>query len=138
MNRQLRTFIPDDKLSLGEKIKSLRKYHDISREDLANRMGITYSYLAKLENGDKDNPSDEVIEKLGKELKINPEFFRIKENVIPQDFFKDLPKDILELLLSKEFLPYLTFTKQAISQGVTVEQYEAALEIIKRVTKDNK
>jgi transcriptional regulator with XRE-family HTH domain len=57
--------------AFGKRIRELRKGGGdghISLRDLAQRVGIDFTYLSKIENGKVPPPSNEVIEKLAREL----------------------------------------------------------------------
>jgi transcriptional regulator with XRE-family HTH domain len=57
--------------AFGKRIRELRKGRGdghISLRDLAQRVGIDFTYLSKIENGKVPPPSNEVIEKLAREL----------------------------------------------------------------------
>lgn len=49
---------------LAKNIKKLRKLHELSQEQLAQKSGITYSTLIKLESGANKNPTIETVQKL--------------------------------------------------------------------------
>ena len=49
---------------LSENIKKLRKKHDLSQEQLAQKAGITYSTLIKIESGLNKNPTLETLTKI--------------------------------------------------------------------------
>lgn len=49
---------------LSSNIKKLRKKHHLSQEQLANKAGITYSTLIKIESGTNKNPTLETLSKL--------------------------------------------------------------------------
>ena len=59
--------------NLGRAIKALRAEADLSRKDLAERAGISYSYLAEIENGSKP-PSTRTIVEIANadEIYLNP------------------------------------------------------------------
>lgn len=49
--------------SIGERIKQLRERSGLSQEELGNRMGVTKSYISKLENGKKKlNKYDRILQ----------------------------------------------------------------------------
>jgi transcriptional regulator with XRE-family HTH domain len=57
--------------AFGKRIRELRKGRGdghISLRDLAQRVGIDFTYLSKIENGKVSPPSNKVIEKLSREL----------------------------------------------------------------------
>ncbi len=49
---------------LAKNIKKLRKQHKLSQEQLAQKAGITYSTLIKLESGANKNPTIETVRRL--------------------------------------------------------------------------
>lgn len=50
------------------KIKEIRKKLGLSAYDLADKTGLSPSYISNLENGNKTNPSKEVMENISKGL----------------------------------------------------------------------
>ena len=62
-----------------EQIKSCREKKKMSLKDLADKSGISYIYLYKLENGEKNNPSLNTIEKISQALDIEITFLLIKK-----------------------------------------------------------
>lgn len=55
---------------LSSNIKKLRKQHNLSQEQLAQKAGITYSTLIKIESGNNKNPTLETLTKLASVFKI--------------------------------------------------------------------
>jgi transcriptional regulator with XRE-family HTH domain len=55
---------------LSENIKKLRKQHRLSQEQLAQKAGITYSTLIKIESGPNKNPTLETLTKITNVFKI--------------------------------------------------------------------
>lgn len=56
---------------LSKNIKKLRKQHKISQEILAQKAGITYSTLIKIESGANKNPTLETLNKIADVFKIS-------------------------------------------------------------------
>lgn len=50
-------------------LKGLRKKAGLTQKELAEKSGISYSYITKLENGFQTNPTYEILEALGEVLK---------------------------------------------------------------------
>lgn len=91
-------------LSLGEFLKKLRIDKGKTINDMQIETGISKSYLSKLENNTKDNPSLYTIGKLCK-------YFKVPIGVFFQNFsdYKTYPEDgiereISELLVNEEYL----------------------------------
>ena len=66
---------PGDIVNFGKKIRSIRMFHNLTQEELANRCELTKSYISQLEN-DKTSPSLETLESILEVLGTNfKEFF---------------------------------------------------------------
>jgi transcriptional regulator with XRE-family HTH domain len=55
----------------GARISTARKLEGLSIRALAERVGISYGYLAKLERGEKENPSLVVLRKIADALSMD-------------------------------------------------------------------
>lgn len=79
-SRQVRTFaFVDIKLKLGQRIKGLREQTNMSQKDLAYAADLDRSYIASIENGQR-NVSIVNIEKIAVALNITvKEFFNDAE-----------------------------------------------------------
>ena len=61
----------------GDFVREKRLYMKKSRSNLAKDVGVTESYIAKLENGVITNPTLVVLKGLSKALNVSPlEFFK--------------------------------------------------------------
>ena len=56
---------------LSSNIKKLRKQHNLSQEQLAQKAGITYSTLIKIESGNNKNPTLDTLTKLAGVFKVS-------------------------------------------------------------------
>lgn len=54
---------------LPEALRLLRVYHDLKRNELAERLGLSPSYISELEKGNR-TPSLDVIEKYAREFSV--------------------------------------------------------------------
>jgi transcriptional regulator with XRE-family HTH domain len=59
-----------EKPTLAEYLKEARERAGISQRQLANRVGIHHSYLARLESGEHDSPSAELLQNIADILEI--------------------------------------------------------------------
>ena len=48
---------------IGEALKQLRKFHDLTLSQTAEKLGVSVSYLSEIENGVKENISLDLLEK---------------------------------------------------------------------------
>ncbi len=68
-------------LSLGRKIKAMRRLKCVTQQELAQSIGISVSQLSGIERGRK-YPKSELILKIAETLKVSPyEFFMIPDNI---------------------------------------------------------
>lgn len=77
------------------RIKEIRESKHISQYMLAKKSKISRSYLIELENGNKDNPTLQVLSKIAKVLNVN-----IKELFYTIDDIEPLKKQ-LDLIVEK-------------------------------------
>ena len=59
--------------SFGKRIQELRRERRFTQRGLADRVGIDFTYLSKLENGRGEPPSEATVRRLATELEANPE-----------------------------------------------------------------
>ncbi len=55
---------------LGRMLKTRREEKGLTQVALAKRARVTQTYIAKLESGDKKNPSLEILQRLAKALGV--------------------------------------------------------------------
>ena len=55
-------------MEFPERLRSLRKEARLSQRHLAERVGVDFTYLSKIENGRVDPPSEAVLKSVSKEL----------------------------------------------------------------------
>lgn len=53
-------------MDVSETIKSLRQDAGLTQQELAEKSGVSYSYLTKLESGAQTNPTINVLESIKK------------------------------------------------------------------------
>jgi transcriptional regulator with XRE-family HTH domain len=73
-------------MQFGEKVRDLRKAKNLTQRDLADKVGVNFTYISKIENGKLDfgdYPSDDLIRKLAKALGANADELLILAEKIP-------------------------------------------------------
>lgn len=108
--------------NLGEYLKCIRKAKGLSLKEIQEKTEISSSYINRLENGSRINPSMETLIRLGKFYEIPPEtlikisgFNSNEEGCI--DSFKDLNLFISEaecIVFRKKIIPKDLFEKLII------------------------
>src|SRR5437867_2531049 len=75
-------------MRFGEKIKELRKAKNLGQRALAEQVGISFTYLSKIENEKLDfgdYPSEELIRKLANALNHDADELLLLAKKIPED-----------------------------------------------------
>jgi transcriptional regulator with XRE-family HTH domain len=57
--------------TLAEYLRAIREQAGISQRQLANRVGIHNSYLARLESGENDSPAAELLQRIADILEVS-------------------------------------------------------------------
>lgn len=85
-------------MNFGNLLREQRIKSNLTLEELANKTGISVSYLSRLENGIRVNPSIKIIQKIYKVLRVSNinSKINIPINIIDFDVM------IADRLLSKE------------------------------------
>lgn len=90
-------------MSLAKKLKILREKKGVSIKKMAPELGLSYTYLSKLENS-KAFPSYEVIEKIAKYFNYNSDELILAAGKIPKDIeaiLRDNPEKAILFLREK-------------------------------------
>lgn len=117
-------------MDIGSKLRSLRKLREMTVEELAQRSGVSRSYITNIENGRKTEVSTRILDGLASALGINPDYFRIQGAQLPTECLPDLDPEFIALLAKSESMPFLQLTKKALEHGVSAETVEAVVDAI--------
>ena len=74
-------------MKFGEKIRELRKTHNLTQKELGDLVGVTFAYLSKVENERLDfgdYPSEELIRKLSAALSADEDELMLLAQKIPE------------------------------------------------------
>lgn len=86
----------------GPRLRELRRQAGLSQRELAEKIGVNFSYLSKIESGAMPPPSEEVILKLAEALKTDKDELMILAGKIPPDIAQILKnRKALQLLRSE-------------------------------------
>lgn len=73
-------------MTFGQKIRELRKKHDLTQRELAGRVGINFTYLSKIENNKLQQvqfPRADTIKRLARELDADVDELLLLAQKIP-------------------------------------------------------
>jgi transcriptional regulator with XRE-family HTH domain len=74
--------------NFGQMLRTLRKEKRITQRQLAERVGIDFTYISKIESGTMDPPAEDKIIRMAEILGKDPDQFMIAAKKIPSDFHK--------------------------------------------------
>ena len=108
-------------MTFGQRIRQLRLGKRLSQRDLAERVGVDFTYLSKIENGKVAPPSDDVIHKLAQKLEANEEELLALAGKVSQN-------DLREIIAGDVRIGFLFRKLQ--SGGMNESQIKQILEIM--------
>ena len=77
-------------MAFGERVRELRKAQGMSQRELADRAGIDFTYLSKIENGRMEPPSEQVIRSVAEELYADADELIVLADKFPSDLAQEL------------------------------------------------
>ena len=77
--------------TIGQRIREIRKSRNLTQRELADRVGINFTYLSRVENDrldDEQTPREETIQRIAKALHTDPDELLLLARRIP-DAYRD-------------------------------------------------
>lgn len=77
--------------TIGQRIREIRKSRNLTQRELADRVGINFTYLSRVENDrldDEQTPREETIQRIAKALQTDPDELLLLARRIP-DAYRD-------------------------------------------------
>ena len=109
--------------TFGQKIKRLRKAKKMTQSELAESVGVDFTYISKIENGKSlRTPAESTIRKLAMFLETNAEELILLAKKVPQNFQETVVDDKLAVDFLRIF-PKLNETQRGIVEKI-IEQAE--------------
>lgn len=118
-------------VDLGQKLKRIRRLRGLSTTQLAEKAGLSQSYISKLETGAKESPNLATIGKLATALGVKEEYFLYETAIMPQDAIDGLPDDMVEWLNRRDVLPYLNLAKELHGEKISPEKAQKLVNLIR-------
>lgn len=125
--------------ALGATLQYLREQRGLSLRELARLAGIDHAYIYRLENGDKESPSTEVLAKLTRALKLGKRESDILKFVAEHSA---VDAGFVTYVLKEKDVGYDVFASAAaaVFRGNTRPDYPKLIERIRKILdaeKDN-
>lgn len=77
--------------TVGQRIREIRKNRNLTQRELADRVGINFTYLSRVENDrldDEQTPREETLQRIAKALDADPDELLLLARRIP-DAYRD-------------------------------------------------
>ena len=77
--------------TIGQRIREIRKSRNLTQRELADRVGINFTYLSRVENDrldDEQTPREETLQRIAKALHTDPDELLLLARRIP-DAYRD-------------------------------------------------
>ena len=77
--------------TVGQRIREIRKSRNLTQRELADRVGINFTYLSRVENDrldDEQTPREETLQRIAKALEADPDELLLLARRIP-DAYRD-------------------------------------------------
>ena len=75
--------------TVGQRIREIRKERNLTQRELADRVGINFTYLSRVENDrldDEQTPREETLQRIAKALEADPDELLLLARRIPDAF----------------------------------------------------
>lgn len=109
--------------TFGLKLRTLRRESGISQRDLAERVGLDFSYISKLENDRMPPPAADTIVAICRVLKVSPDDLLALTGKMPSD----VQRGITGSTVAQEFL------RAAHEMGLSDDEWKAMLESLQNL-----
>jgi transcriptional regulator with XRE-family HTH domain len=94
--------------TVSEALRLIRVFHDLRQNELAERLGISKSYLSEVERG-KKSPSIEVIQKYASEFQIPVSSILFFSEQLDKPIRKPLEADRVRGIIARKVISFLQF-----------------------------
>ncbi|MBS1598468.1 MAG: helix-turn-helix domain-containing protein [Bacteroidetes bacterium] len=111
------------KITFGQKLRDERRAASISQRDLADKVGVDYTYISKVENDRLPPPSAETIEKIAEILGI------MSSELLA--YAKKIPTEVRDTLSSNS--EAIKFISEATNMNLSKEEWGQLTENLKRL-----
>jgi len=110
----------------GARLRELREQAGLTQKGLADKVGVNFTYLSKIESGAKSAPSEKVILRLAKSLNADRDELMTLAGKVPSD--------IVEMLKSGENLQFLRSgdTQKMVSAAHKKERFNIRLRELRK------
>jgi transcriptional regulator with XRE-family HTH domain len=109
--------------TFGQALRELRRSKDISQRDLAEKVGVDFSYISKIENDRLPPPAADTIVKICAVLKVPPDMLLTLSGKIPSELRATIGSSPAAM----------QFIRSAQLMGLTEEEWRELTKQLKRL-----
>ena len=109
--------------TFGQALRDLRREKGVSQRELADKVGVDFSYISKIENDRLPPPAADTIMKICQVLGVLPDELLASTG--------KMPTEVKEMLSTSPAA--LQFMRQAHEMGITEEEWEKLSKRLKRL-----
>jgi transcriptional regulator with XRE-family HTH domain len=109
--------------TFGQALRELRRSKEISQRELADKVGVDFSYISKVENDRLPPPAADTIVKICRVLGVPPDELLASTG--------KMPTEVKEMLSTSPAA--MQFVRQAREMGITDEEWEKLTKRLKRL-----
>lgn len=122
--------------ALGLLLEHLREQRGFSLRDLSDLSKVDHAYIYRLEKGDKESPSDEVLAKLIRPLKADERDADMLRYLAARS---ETDPDLVQHVLSDKTVTFDEFTAAAgvAFRGATRPDYPKLIERVRRILRED-
>jgi len=112
--------------TFGQTLRELRRSKSVSQRDLAEKVGVDFSYISKVENDRLPPPAADTIVKICKELGVPPNELLASTGKMPTDVKERLSTSTAAL----------EFVRQAHDMDLTDDEWKTLTKRLRRLRSD--
>lgn len=113
-------------MTFGQALKQLRRTKDVSQRELADQVGVDFTYISKIENDRMPPPAADTIEKICDALDSSADDLLAKTGKMPSSIKESLGR-------SSEALGFM---RQASEMGLSESEWKRMRKELKRLRGD--
>ncbi|MGI6359415.1 MAG: helix-turn-helix domain-containing protein [Bacillota bacterium] len=121
------------RVSLGKKIRHLRQLKNWAQAELAERAGVSRSYISELERETRE-PTIGIMKNIADAFKVPIDIFFDETTLFPlAELNNVLPDDIQEFLREQDGLAYVQLARKAKDLKIPKEALDSIIEALRQV-----
>lgn len=120
--------------SLAQRIRHLRELKQWTQQQLAEKAGISRSYVSELERGTRE-PTVGILKGIADAFLVPVDMFFEETSLLPvEDLGHALPADVREFLRAQDGVPYIQLAMKAKALNIPQEVLDGIIEALRKAS----